>query len=128
MVYIWYIYMVYLWCIYIYIYLNEFGEFCFFGCKLVGKYIPVPLSGVGIGRCVKSFPKKWTNKFKDHRVRIPDQREPHDRNVGLGWSYSPIQGQWWLRTPCCHRKPSAQLHQAAASHSNDDIPRLRSKV
>lgn len=95
MVYIYGIFMVY---IYIwYIYLNEFGEFCFFGCKLVGKYIPVPLSGVGIGRCVKSFPKKWTNKFKDHRVRIPDQREPHDRNVGLGWSYSPIQGQWWMR-------------------------------
>ena len=99
-IYIWYIYIWYIYGVYIYIwyiYLNEFGEFCFFGCKLVGKYIPVPLSGVGIGRCVKSFPKKWTNKFKDHRVRIPDQREPHDRNVGLGWSYSPIQGQWWMR-------------------------------
>ena len=93
-IYIRYIYGIYIW----YIYLNEFGEFCFFGCKLVGNYIPVPLSGVGIGRCVKSFPKKWTNKFKDHRVRIPDQREPHDRNVGLGWSYSGtmVDEEQWL--------------------------------
>lgn len=48
----------------VYLCLNEFGDFfVFFCCKLVGKYTNQSYWVFGIGRCVKSFPKKWTKRI-----------------------------------------------------------------